>query len=114
MAFQGTPRGYGGSGDRGRGRGGFGGTPRGGRGGSRGKLPSRCPPKVYTLRNIYSSGRLRLTALQVASAVIEVALAIEEDEVEGAAAVEVHQEEVEALQEGEVARNLVSEEELKL
>jgi hypothetical protein len=52
--------------------------------------------------------------LQVASVVIVAALEIEVDEVEGAAAVEVHQEEVEALQEGEAARNLVSEEEPKL
>ena len=73
---------------------------------------------VY-LVDCLSSGRLRLTLLQVASAVIEAALAIavglaiEADEVEGAVVVEVHREEVEALQGEEAARNLVSEEEPK-
>jgi hypothetical protein len=50
--------------------------------------------------------------MEVASAVIEAALAIEVDEVE-VVAVEVHREEVEALREEEAAQDPVSKEEPK-
>jgi len=71
---------------------------------------------VYTLWDFHLTDRRRLNILQVASAVIEAALVTEAAlaiEVEGAVVVEVHREEVEAPQEEEAVRGLVSEEEQK-